>query len=76
MNGKKSVIDEVVGGLGAAVTTLALALVASLLVVKGIGPVVLPQSDLSERIFALQVFLAITAFWSLPVAAVLVMRDA
>src|SRR5215470_1453719 len=63
------------GVLGAAVGTLVLALVASLFVVEGIGPAVLPQSDLSERIFVLQIFLAITVFWSLPVAAVLAQRD-
>jgi signal transduction histidine kinase len=63
------------GVTGAAVGTLVVALVASVFIVKGIGPAVLPQIELSERIFALQIFLAATAFWALPVAAVLAERD-
>jgi signal transduction histidine kinase len=63
------------GFMGVAAGTLVLAAVASIFVVKKIGPAVLPQSDLSERIFVMQIFLAGTAFWSLPVAAVLTERD-
>jgi signal transduction histidine kinase len=63
------------GFMGAAAGTFVLAAVASIFVVKKIGPAVLPQSDLSERIFVMQIFLAGTAFWSLPVAAVLTERD-
>jgi signal transduction histidine kinase len=63
------------GVTGAAVGTLVLAHVASVFIVKGIGPAILPQTDLSERIFALQIVLAATAFWALPVAAVLAERD-
>lgn len=63
------------GFTGAATGTLVLALIAGTFVVKRIGSVVLPQSDLSERIFVMQIFLAGTAFWSLPVAAVLAERD-
>jgi signal transduction histidine kinase len=63
------------GVMGAAIGTMTLALISSVFIVKGIGPTVLPQADLSERIFALQVFLAATCFWSLPLAAVLAERD-
>jgi len=63
------------GVMGAAAGTLVLALVVNIFIVKGIGPAILPQSDLSERIFVMQIFLAATAFWSLPVAAVLAERD-
>jgi signal transduction histidine kinase len=63
------------GFMGAAAGTLVLALAVSIFVVKGAGSVVLPQSDLSERIFVMQIFLAGTVFWSLPVAAVLAERD-
>src|ERR1700730_5650722 len=63
------------GFTGAATGTLVLALIAGIFVVKRIGAVVLPQSDLSERIFVMQIFLGGTAFWSLPVAAVLAERD-
>jgi signal transduction histidine kinase len=63
------------GVVGAAVATLVFAFVASVFIAKGIGLMVVSQTDLSDRILALQVFLAATAFWSLPVAAVLAERD-
>src|SRR5262249_5808738 len=62
------------GVLGAAVATLVFALIANIVIVKGIGPSFV-QADPSERIFALQIVLAATVFWSLPVAAVLAERD-
>jgi integral membrane sensor domain MASE1 len=62
------------GVLGAAAGTLILALVASVFIAKGIGPLFV-QADLSERIFAMQIILAGVALWSLPVAAVLAERD-
>jgi len=63
------------GVLGAAAGTLVIAVIASVFIVKGIGPSILSESDLSQRILALQIFLAATSLWSLPVAAVLAQRD-
>jgi signal transduction histidine kinase len=63
------------GLVGATVATFMTALIASGFVVMGIGQPVLSQPELSERIFALQVFLAITSLWSLPTAALLTERD-
>ena len=64
------------GVMGAAVGTLVLALLGSVFIVNGFGPpIIFSQSDVSQRILALQVFLVGTAFWSLPVAAVLAERD-
>ncbi len=63
------------GLIGAAAATFVVALIASGFVVMGIGQPLLSQPELSQRIFALQVFLAITSFWSLPTAALLTERD-
>jgi signal transduction histidine kinase len=63
------------GIVGAAVAMLLVAFVGSVFIIKGIGPPVLPQATPSERILALQIFLAATALWSFPVAAVLAERD-
>ncbi len=63
------------GLMGATIATLVTALSSSAFVVTGIGQPVLPQPVLLERIFALQIFLAITSFWSLPTAALLAERD-
>jgi len=63
------------GVVGAASSTLLVALVASFFVIKGIGPLLLVQSAMAERIFILQIFLAVTVLWSLPVAAALAERD-
>jgi signal transduction histidine kinase len=52
-----------------------MAVIASAFVVLGIGHPFLTQPELSSRIFALQMFLAITSFWSLPTAALLTERD-
>jgi signal transduction histidine kinase len=41
----------------------------------GVGHPLLSQPELSDRIFALQAFLAITSFWALPTAALLTERD-
>jgi signal transduction histidine kinase len=41
----------------------------------GVGHPLLTQPEISDRIFALQAFLAITAFWALPTAALLTERD-
>jgi len=63
------------GIIGAAMGTLVFAFAATVFTVNGIGPAVLSQSDLSVRILVMQIFLAATVFWSLPVAAVLAERD-
>ena len=63
------------GLIGAASATLVTALIALSFVIFGIGRPYLPQSELSERILSLQAFLAITAFWALPTAALLAQRD-
>jgi protein-tyrosine-phosphatase len=63
------------GIAGAAVAMLLVAFVGSVFISKGIGPPVLSQATPSERILALQIFLAATALWSFPVAAVLAERD-
>jgi signal transduction histidine kinase len=59
------------GIVGAATSTFVVALVATMQVVQGVGTPLLPESSFAERILTLQIFLAITALWSLPVAAVL-----
>jgi signal transduction histidine kinase len=61
------------GFAGAAAGTLVLALIGNTFIANGIGPILL-QSDLSDRIFAMQILLTATVFWSLPVAAVLAER--
>jgi signal transduction histidine kinase len=64
------------GGLiGATFATLLTALVATGFVVLGLGQPLFPQPELAGRILGLQVFLAITSFWSLPTAALLAERD-
>jgi signal transduction histidine kinase len=63
------------GIIGAAAGTFVVALLSSVFVIKGFGPPVLSQVSFPERILALQIFLAATALWSLPVAAVLAERD-
>jgi signal transduction histidine kinase len=63
------------GLIGATASTFILAIIASGFVVTGIGQPLLSQPELSQRIFALQAFLAITSFWSLPTAGLLTERD-
>jgi signal transduction histidine kinase len=64
------------GVIGATAATFLVAVIASIFVVMDIGqPLFLSQPELSQRIFALQAFLAITSFWSLPTAALLTERD-
>jgi signal transduction histidine kinase len=64
------------GVVGATAATFLVAVIASVFVVLGIGePIFLTQPLLSQRIFVLQAFLAITSFWSLPTAALLTERD-
>jgi signal transduction histidine kinase len=64
------------GVIGATAATFLVAVIASTFVVMDIGkPLFLSQPELSQRIFALQAFLAITSLWSLPTAALLTERD-
>jgi signal transduction histidine kinase len=63
------------GLIGATMATFVTALIAGGFVVMGIGQPLLSQPEISERIFALQVFLAITSLWALPTAALLTERD-
>jgi signal transduction histidine kinase len=63
------------GIVGATTSTFAVAIVASLFAVLGIGHPMISNADLSTRIFTLQMFLAITSFWSLPAAALLIERE-
>jgi signal transduction histidine kinase len=63
------------GVLGATASTLVIAITTTVFVGLGIGAPLLSHTELTERLFVLQVFLAITAFWSLPTAALLTERD-
>ncbi len=62
------------GLVGATLATFMTAVIASVFVLLGIGQPVLPRPELGERLLALQAFLAITSFWSLPTAALLAER--
>jgi|GEM_PF-1542015 len=64
------------GVIGATAATFFVTVTASVFVVLDIGqPLFLTQPELWQRILALQGFLAITSFWSLPTAALLTERD-
>jgi signal transduction histidine kinase len=63
------------GVFGAATATLIIAVVATIFLVTGAGPLVLAQSSMADRIVALQIFLATMVLWSLPVAAVFAERN-
>jgi signal transduction histidine kinase len=63
------------GILGATTSTFLVAIVASMFAVLGVGHPMIENADISTRIFTLQMFLAITSFWSLPAAALLAERD-
>ena len=63
------------GILGATTSTFLVAIAASMFAVLGIGHPMIENADISTRIFTLQMFLAITSFWSLPAAALLTERD-
>lgn len=63
------------GLIGATASTFMIAMIATTIVVLGVGQPLVPSFDLSQRIFTLQMFLAITAFWSLPTASLLTERD-
>jgi signal transduction histidine kinase len=63
------------GVIGATASTFAIAIVASAFALLDIGQPFLQQPEVTQRVFALQMFLAITSFWSLPTAALLAERD-
>jgi signal transduction histidine kinase len=63
------------GLIGATASTFVVAIMATAFVVMNIGQPILSQLELSSRIFTLQMFLAITSFWSLPTATLLTERD-
>ncbi len=63
------------GIIGATTSTFLVAVIASLYAVLGIGHPMIAHADISTRIFTLQMFLAITSFWSLPTAALLTERE-
>ncbi len=63
------------GVIGATTSTLLIAIVASVFAVLGIGHPLIGNASVATRIFTLQMFLAITSFWSLPAAALLTERE-
>jgi len=63
------------GLIGATMATLLVALISSAFVVFEIGRPVLTQVELSERVLAFQILMAVTSLWSLPIAALLAERD-
>lgn len=63
------------GLIGATMATLLVALISSVFVVFQIGQPVLTMVELSGRIVALQILMAVTSLWSLPIAALLAERD-
>ena len=63
------------GVIGATVATFVVALIFSSFVVMGIGQPILSHAELSQRILALQILMAFTSLWSLPIAALLTERD-
>jgi signal transduction histidine kinase len=63
------------GMIGATTANLLTALFTSSFVLLNIGEPILSRSDFSERILAMQVLLAFTSLWCLPIAALLTERD-
>ena len=63
------------GLIGATAANLLTALFTSSFVLWNIGEPILSRSDSSERILAMQVLLAFTSLWCLPIAALLTERD-
>lgn len=59
------------GTSGTAIATVGIAVIASVLTAKGLGPLNLVHNDLASRTFALQVFLASIFAIGLPVAALI-----
>ncbi len=63
------------GLIGATAANLVTSVIASCFVILGIGETVLERPALADQITALQVLLAFTSLWCLPIAALLVERD-
>jgi signal transduction histidine kinase len=63
------------GVIGATTSNLLITIITSIFVVYGIGQPMLFHIDLSDRILALQVVLAFTSLWCLPIAVLLKERD-
>jgi signal transduction histidine kinase len=63
------------GLIGATAANLLTALFTSSFVILNIGEPILSRSDPSERVLAMQVLLAFTSLWCLPIAALLTERD-
>jgi signal transduction histidine kinase len=63
------------GLIGATAANLLTAFITSSFVILNIGEPILSRSDSSERILAMQVLLAFTSLWCLPIAALLTERD-
>lgn len=63
------------GLIGATTANLLTALFTASFVVLDIGEPILSRSDSSERVLAMQVLLAFTSLWCLPIAALLTERD-
>jgi signal transduction histidine kinase len=63
------------GLIGATAANLVTSFIASSFVVLGIGQTILERPPLADQITALQVLLAFTSLWCLPIAALLVERD-
>ena len=63
------------GMIGATTANLLTAFITSSFVILNIGEPILSRSDSSERILAMQVLLAFTSLWCLPIAALLTERD-
>jgi signal transduction histidine kinase len=63
------------GLIGATAANLLTALFTSSFVLLNIGEPILSRSDSSERVLAMQVLLAFTSLWCLPIAALLTERD-
>ncbi len=63
------------GMIGATTANLLTAFITSSFVILNIGEPILSRSDSSERVLAMQVLLAFTSLWCLPIAALLTERD-
>jgi signal transduction histidine kinase len=63
------------GLIGATAANLLTAFITSSFVILNIGEPILSRSDSSERVLAMQVLLAFTSLWCLPIAALLTERD-
>jgi signal transduction histidine kinase len=63
------------GMLGATAATLMIAAIFTTFLVMGIGQPLISHAEVSDRILALQVLIAFSSLWSLPVAALLTERD-